>query len=71
MPTFDFRCEACSVTFEELVLGAETIECPECGSKKVDKQVSAGSLGVPSGRRHGVNVPASSSAPPSGKCGPD
>jgi len=69
MPTFDFLCDACEERFEELVLGAEAIECPECGSTHVTKQVSAGRLGVSSGMRHGVNVPASSSAPPAGKCG--
>ncbi|QDV06210.1 Zinc ribbon domain protein [Planctomycetes bacterium Poly30] len=69
MPTFDFLCASCSKAFEELVLGSETIECPECGSKKVKKQVSAAKLGVPSSRRHAVNVPASSSAPPSRDCG--
>lgn len=70
MPTFDFHCDQCSKVFEELVLGSETIECPKCGSARVTKQVSAGSLGVPSNRRHSVNVPASSAAPPSGKCRP-
>ena len=69
MPTFDFHCDGCTEVFEELVLGSETIRCPKCDSAKVTKQVSAGSLGVPSSRRHGVDVPASSAAPPSGKCG--
>ncbi|MEM8710443.1 MAG: zinc ribbon domain-containing protein [Planctomycetota bacterium] len=69
MPTFDFQCQDCGEHFEELVLGSETIVCPKCSSEKVEKQVSAGRLGVSSGLRRGVNVPASSSAPPSNKCG--
>lgn len=69
MPTFDFQCKDCDNRFEELVLASEAIHCTKCGSKKVEKQVSAGKLGVSSGLRRGVNVPASSSAPPSNKCG--
>ncbi len=69
MPTYDFLCEGCDDVFEELVLGTEAVECPKCGTTKVSKQVSAGTLGTPSGRSHGVNVPASDSAPPSNQCG--
>lgn len=69
MPTFDFSCADCDAQFEELVLADEAIECPKCGSTSVKKEVSAAKLGVSSGLRRGVNVPASSSAPPSNKCG--
>ena len=68
MPTFDFHCDDCEEVFEELVLGTEEICCPKCDGTKVTRQVSAGSLGVPAYRRHGVDVPASSAAPPSNRC---
>lgn len=33
MPLYEFRCEECQARFERLVeVGAEQIECAECGS---------------------------------------
>lgn len=44
MPLFEFKCKKCGEKFEELVFsigGDEEIECPKCGSVKVEKQMSA------------------------------
>lgn len=44
MPMYEFKCDRCEHTFEELMtaseLQKEMPECPECGSKRTKKQVS-------------------------------
>jgi putative FmdB family regulatory protein len=43
MPLFEFVCTTCKGEFEELVRSANAIdevECPECGSPKVQKKIS-------------------------------
>ena len=46
MPIYEFRCEACDHRFEELVgshvgVGEEDVRCPECGSDRVERQISS------------------------------
>ena len=42
MPIFEFHCRKCGCDFEELVAaGADLAPCPGCGSKRVEKKVSA------------------------------
>jgi putative FmdB family regulatory protein len=43
MPIYEFVCEECGETFEELILGGaiEGIKCPKCESEKVKKLMSA------------------------------
>lgn len=65
MPLYEFTCETCGATFEELVaasLDALGVTCPECGSEKVQKLVSrfaSGGTSVGSGGTGG-----------GGSCGP-
>ena len=43
MPLYEFTCEKCGATFEELVgagLDGLGVTCPECGSEKIEKLVS-------------------------------
>jgi putative FmdB family regulatory protein len=45
VPIYEFACESCGHRFEELVgshVGLETadVSCPECGSSKVERQLS-------------------------------
>jgi putative FmdB family regulatory protein len=40
MPIFEYRCEACGHRFETIVFGAQTPECPECHTEKLEKQLS-------------------------------
>lgn len=53
MPLYEFTCEECGATFEELVAAAlDTlgVTCPACGSEEVEKLVSRfASGGSPSG----------------------
>jgi putative FmdB family regulatory protein len=43
MPLFEFTCKACHETFEEITTSTsrETIICPKCGSRDVQKLLSA------------------------------
>jgi len=45
MPLFVYKCE-CEKIFEEIYLPwqPQEIECPKCGSKKVEKQLGAPNL---------------------------
>ena len=43
MPIYEFMCQECGTSFEELVLSSSTLEglkCPECQSKDVKKKMS-------------------------------
>jgi putative FmdB family regulatory protein len=45
VPIYEFACESCGQSFEELVgshvgLDAGDVVCPECGSAKVERQFS-------------------------------
>jgi putative FmdB family regulatory protein len=40
MPIYDFHCKKCDRTFELLVRGPLASACPQCGSEKLEKQVS-------------------------------
>jgi putative FmdB family regulatory protein len=45
VPIYEFSCESCDHRFEELVgshvgLEAADVVCPECGSAKVERQLS-------------------------------
>jgi len=40
MPIYEYVCMSCESRFEELVRPDETPDCPECGAKKVQRQLS-------------------------------
>ncbi len=62
MPLYEYECRQCGNRFEALVMGSRQPVCPRCGSKDLEKAVSAPA--VRSGRAGGY-VPA----PSSGGCG--
>ena len=42
MPIFEYKCQDCGAQFEELVAGRDDCPpCPECGSAKTGKLMSA------------------------------
>ena len=62
MPIFEYVCEECNHSFEQLVVKPEDFleECPKCHSKNVKKLISAGNVrpyGIPKGSG-GYKVPA-------------
>ncbi len=40
MPLYEYRCRACSATFEMLVRVGSHVTCPHCGDSSVDKLLS-------------------------------
>jgi putative FmdB family regulatory protein len=46
MPIYEYKCEKCESCFEKLVFTGdkESVECPECGTKKVKKLMSCASF---------------------------
>jgi putative FmdB family regulatory protein len=40
MPLYAYHCENCQAEFELLVRASDTPACPECGSEKLQQQVS-------------------------------
>jgi putative FmdB family regulatory protein len=40
MPIFEYLCQACKNQFELLVRESTKVECPECKSAKLEKQLS-------------------------------
>jgi putative FmdB family regulatory protein len=53
MPIYEFACRQCAATFEELVNTGETgehLSCPQCGSTKLQKRMSAFSGRVGQGK---------------------
>lgn len=42
VPIYEYECEECGAGFEELVgAGTATVACPECGSERVRRLISA------------------------------
>ena len=47
MPIYEYHCSKCDSDFEKLVFNSsETIECPQCKSKKVSRMMSAFAFSV-------------------------
>jgi putative FmdB family regulatory protein len=64
MPLYEFTCEKCGATFEELLgagLDDRGVTCPECGSEDIEKLVS---------RFASAGAPASKGGSGAGSCGP-
>ena len=70
MPRYDFRCQACGTQFEKSLSMSEYSrgegrECPECGSREVERSFSA--VNVISGQtRSGRSGAGGACAPRSG-----
>ncbi len=44
MPIYEYQCEDCKTPFEVFIRSVThlpQVECPECGSERVEKQVSS------------------------------
>lgn len=67
MPLFEFFCEECSHHAELLVGRTEKPACPKCGSRKMDKLMSASAGRVASGS---LSMASSCPPPEAGPCSP-
>ena len=69
MPIFEYVCQACKNQFELLVRESTKIECPQCKSAKLEKQLSvfaAVSKGAGSVQREMPVAPCGSCGDPRG-----
>jgi putative FmdB family regulatory protein len=66
VPIFEYHCSGCGLDFERLVRADERVECPECRSSKVRKQLSV--VAAPRSRS-GVADDAGGSCCAGGGCG--
>ena len=51
MPIYEYSCEACGATSEQLVMGSSTPSCERCGSANLKQLISAA---APPGRSAGL-----------------
>ncbi|RKX24815.1 MAG: zinc ribbon domain-containing protein [Candidatus Zixiibacteriota bacterium] len=50
MPLFEYKCNDCGHTFEELVSShSQKISCPKCNSENAQRQLSAFATSAPRG----------------------
>jgi putative FmdB family regulatory protein len=40
VPLYEYACQECEHEFEALVFNGEKVECPQCRSEKLQKQMS-------------------------------
>jgi putative FmdB family regulatory protein len=40
MPMYEYACQECSHTFETLVFPGDEVDCPQCHSRKLERQFS-------------------------------
>jgi putative FmdB family regulatory protein len=65
MPLFEYQCRRCEHRFELLVRDSTVLECPECHSAELDKQLSVFAVAATSSK-----LPARAATPgPCGACG--
>ncbi len=67
MPMYEYVCEECLHPFEALVFSGDRVECPQCKSEKLQRQMSV--PGRPKVAATTTSLPTAcrSSGPP---CGP-
>ena len=67
MPIFEYACAKCNHRFEKIVSNSSAPECPACGSRRLERQLSVFAVG---GKSNGPSAkPAKSSAGACGACG--
>jgi putative FmdB family regulatory protein len=65
MPLYEYACQECEHTFETLVQGSETVECPECHSARLERLLSVPAR--PRAEAASLPMRCNSDGPP---CGP-
>jgi putative FmdB family regulatory protein len=67
MPLYEYECQSCRHTFEELVFGSEKLACPKCRGRKLARMMSVPAR--PQSATAGDSLPMTcrSDGPP---CGP-
>jgi putative FmdB family regulatory protein len=66
MPLYEYTCASCERDFELLVRFGENPPCPECGSPRLEKQLSVPVAHVAGGKS---SLPICETPTPGGGCG--
>ncbi|MCC6860795.1 MAG: zinc ribbon domain-containing protein [Bryobacterales bacterium] len=73
MPIYEYRCADCGTKFEKLVRNAgeaAVLECPSCGQKRLDQQLSTFSAHAGGSARNDAPMcPSGGACPTPGACG--
>jgi putative FmdB family regulatory protein len=64
MPLYEYTCQKCEHSFEELVFGGESVACPECQSEHVERLISVPA--APQTTPAGLPMACQSEGPPCG-----
>jgi putative FmdB family regulatory protein len=64
MPIYEYRCKGCDHRFETLVQGKRKPECPGCGGRRLEKQLSVFAVSAGGGEGQRAELPG-----PCGSCG--
>lgn len=67
MPLYEYQCEKCEHSFEELVFGNETVACPNCQASSVHRLVSVPAR--PQGEAVSMPMTSCGEGPPCGAVG--
>ena len=62
MPIFEYSCVKCNHRFEKIVSASTVPECPSCGSKKLQRELSVFAVST-------KGAGASTKSAPAGGCG--
>jgi putative FmdB family regulatory protein len=64
MPLYEYACSKCRNEFELLIRGDQTPQCPHCGNRRLEKQLS-----VPAAHTAASESLPMCPAPAAGNCG--
>jgi putative FmdB family regulatory protein len=67
MPIYNYSCQSCGTSFEELVRSDTRVRCPSCEGAKVERRLSIPAPPVTA--RAASSAPVCESPPPGGCCG--
>lgn len=65
MPMYEYQCQRCEHQFETLVSGDESVECPKCQGRQLERLLSVPAK--PPASATAMPMACNSSGPP---CGP-
>lgn len=67
MPIFDYTCQSCDHDFELLLRTGETPTCPQCGTRRLTKHLSAPAVHRGSSRALPIGAAPDPDAGPCGR----
>lgn len=56
MPIYEYACKACDHRFEALVRGQQTLACPSCGKRDLQRLLSVSGVQTPGTKAKGLKA---------------